>query len=255
MHGFLFIAFSCLWILPGVHSKECYQTVLARRYTYYVPEGGSQSLSCVVQHCGEEDWTGEWVWRNSSEVDVSILKPTLRHHLSNETLSANKTHLSLKLMRVNQSDEGYYGCKVTWGNGARDQGHMTYVNITSAVPSERSILIRVLVCVGASLCFPVILGLARCLSSEVKPQSLPMTLPTNQPQPKPRAACRSQPRSGPKPPPRRPRPQKQSSSAATPKSKQPKELVYAALSQDALEQQRATREPPQATVYSSLQFS
>ncbi|KAM4627138.1 uncharacterized protein ACJ7VT_002157 [Polymixia lowei] len=132
---------------------------------------------------------------------------------------------------------------------------MTYVNITAAVPRERSVLYRILVCVGASVCFPIILGLAYCLSSEVKPQPLPRTLSINYPQP--RATHIPQPCQAPKPPPRCQTPQKKNSSThkATPKPKPKKELVYAALSQDALGQQRANPDPAQTTVYSALKFS
>ncbi|XP_071771239.2 uncharacterized protein LOC139924171 [Centroberyx gerrardi] len=255
MHGYLLITFSCLCILPGFYAEECGQTVLARRHTVYVPEGGSISLSCVVQHCEDNMWTGAWIWRKSSEDKLNDLKPNLRHRLSNVTLSPNQTRLFLKFLRANQSDEGSYGCKVTWGQGLSDLGHMVYVNITAAIPSERSVLHRVLVCVGASLCFPAVLGLARCLSSEVKPRPLPRTLSTNHRQPG--ASYRAQPRLAPQPPPRRPVPQQDNPSTrkATPKPKPNKELVYAALSQDALGQQRAEREPAQATVYSSLSFT
>ena len=69
-----------------------------------------------------------------------------------------------------------------------------------AVPSQRSVLHRLLVCAGAFLCLPIILGLARCLSSEVKPQPLPRTLSTH--------AAVHHP--APQPPPRCPVPQKRS---------------------------------------------
>lgn len=82
---------------------------------------------------------------------------------------------------------------------------MHYLCPPPAVPSQRSVLHRVLVCAGAFLCLPIILGLARCLSSEVKPQPLPRTLVSTH-----SAVYRDQPQPAPQPPPRRPVPQKRS---------------------------------------------
>ncbi|XP_033486576.1 uncharacterized protein LOC117259380 isoform X2 [Epinephelus lanceolatus] len=167
---------SCLCLLrTGLSVEECSQDVLATRETIDVPAGGSQSLSCVVQHCG-------YSWK--------------------------------------------------------------------AVTSQRTVLHRVLVCASASLCLPIILGLAYCLSSKVKPQTLPRTLSTHA------AVYTDQPHPAPQPPPRCPVPQKHSKSPrkAAPKSRQKTEVVYADISQDAL-RQGATRAPDQSTVYSSLRFS
>ncbi|KAF7651179.1 hypothetical protein LDENG_00114820 [Lucifuga dentata] len=242
IYGYFLSAFSCLCFLPTGCKAECSPAVLARRHTFYVPAGGSLLLSCDVRHC-REAWTGHWEWKNSSGDMFKTVTPTRRHHLSNITLSANQTRLVLKILSVNQSDDGLYKCSITWGQGTNDEGHISYVNITS-VPSGRNVLNRILVCAGASLCFPIILGLTRCLSSEVKPQPLPSTLP-------------SETHQTPQPPPRCPLPQKHNAYThkATPKSQQKTEPVYAALSQNALEQPRAAREPEQATVYSSLKFA
>ncbi|KAF1393782.1 hypothetical protein PFLUV_G00019620 [Perca fluviatilis] len=243
---YLLRTISCLCLLhTSLHAEECSQGVLAERETLYVPAGGSLSLSCVVQHCGGA-WTGNWMRTNSTNEKLSV-----RHHLTNVTLSANKTQLILNFLSVKQSDEGSYGCSVKWGQGDTDQGHFKYVNVTAAVPFQRSVLHRVLVCAGASLCLPIILGLAHCLSSKVKPQPLPRTLSIAA------AVYRDQPHPAPQPPPRCPIPQKRSTSfhKAVPKSRQKIEVVYADISQDALRQQGATREPDQSTVYSSVRFS
>ncbi|XP_039986354.1 uncharacterized protein si:dkey-52l18.4 [Xiphias gladius] len=217
MHNYLLSAISCLCILPtGLGAEECSQVVLAKRDVFYVPEGGSLSLSCVVQHCGDT-WTGNWMWRNSTDELFSTIENSARHRLTNVNLSVNETRLDLNFLRVIQLDEGSYGCTVTWGQGDTDQGHLMYVNITAAVPSQRNLLHRVLVYAGAFLCLPLILGLACCLS---------------------------------------PVPQKRSTSShkAPPKFQQEVEVVYADISKDALRQQRATRESAQSTVYSSVKF-
>ncbi|XP_044057461.1 uncharacterized protein si:dkey-52l18.4 isoform X2 [Siniperca chuatsi] len=216
----------------------------------FLHNGGSLSLSCVVQHCGDK-WTGNWMWRNSTVEKLKAVEESVRYRLTTVTLSANQTQLILNFPSVNQLDEGFYGCRVTWTEDYIDEGHLTYVNVTAAVPSQRSVVHRVLVCAGASLCLPIILGLARCLSSEVKPQPLPRTLSTYA------AVYRDRPHPAPQPAPRRPVPQKCSASShkAPPKSQQKAEVVYADISQDALRQQGANREPDQATVYSSLKFS
>ncbi|GAA6231292.1 uncharacterized protein LOC108898810 [Lates japonicus] len=213
--------------------------------------GGSLSLSCEVHHCGDI-WTGNWMWENSTDKKSSTIKNSDRHCVTNVTISATATRLELNILRVVQSDEGSYGCRVTWGNDETDQGHLTNVNITAAVPSKRNLLHRIFICGGALLCFPIILGLARCLSSGVKPQPLPRTRSTYV------AVDRDQPHPTPQPPPRRPVPKKRSASShkVPPKSQQKIEVVYADISKDALRQQRATREPPaQSTVYSSVKFS
>lgn len=241
----LLSAISCLCLLhTGLCAEDCSQVVLAKRETFYVPAGGSLSLSCVVQHCGGA-WTGNWIWRNSKDDKLSA-----RHHLTKSTLSVNQTRLILDIRSVNQLDEGSYGCIVKWAHGDTGQGHLKYVNVTAAVPSHRNVSHRVLICAGAFLCLPIILGLARCLSSEVKPQPLPRTLSTHS------AIYRDQPHTAPQPLPRRPVPEKRSASShkAAPKSHKKTEVVYADISQDALRQLGAPRTPDQSTEYSSLKF-
>ncbi|XP_068441967.1 uncharacterized protein si:dkey-52l18.4 [Clinocottus analis] len=238
------ICWLCL-LHTGLRAEECSQGVLAKRETLYVPAGRSLTLTCVVQHCGGA-WTGSWLRRNLTE---ETLIATCC--LTNVTLSANRTQLILNFPSVSDSDEGPYGCRVKWAQGDTEQGHLKYVNVTAAVPSQRSALHRVLVCAGASLCLPVILGLARCLSSEVRPRPLPRTLSMCS------AVCRDRPQPAPQPPPRCPIAQQPSVSShkAVPKSVQKTEVVYADISQDALVQQGATRPPHQSIVYSSLRFS
>ncbi|XP_070826869.1 uncharacterized protein [Chaetodon trifascialis] len=251
MGNYLLSAISWLCLLhTGVCSEECSQNVLARRDTVYAPAGSSLSLSCVVLHCGTA-WNGKWIWRNPTDEKLTVVQASERHRLANVMLSANETQLILHFLSVNQSDEGFYGCSVTWDQGVIGLGHLMHVNVTAAVPTQRSVLLRVLVCVSAFLCLPIILGLAYCLSSEVKPQPLPSPLPIYA------AVYRDRPHPSPQPPPRCPVPQKRSTSSykAAPKSQQKTEVVYADISQGALGQQAAPREPAQSTVYSSLAFS
>ncbi|XP_070684775.1 uncharacterized protein [Pempheris klunzingeri] len=256
MQKYLLRAISCLCLLhTGLIAEECSPTVLAKRDTFYVPAGGSLSLSCVVQHCGDT-WKGGWMWRNSTDESMKVTKENVWQ--TNVTVSANQIQLNLNFLSVNQSDEGFYGCRVKWDEGDTAMGHLVYVNVTAAVLSQRSVLLRVVVCASALLCLPIILGLARCLSSKVNPQPLPRTLSTHP------AEYRGLPHPAPQPPSRCPVPQKRtmvpqkrstSSHKAPTESQQKAEVVYADISQEALRQQGATREPDQSTVYSALRFS
>uniref|UniRef100_UPI0037E926FC uncharacterized protein isoform X4 n=1 Tax=Semicossyphus pulcher TaxID=241346 RepID=UPI0037E926FC len=142
-----------------------------------------------------------------------------------------------------------------WRNSTQEKAAVNAIK--EAVPSQRSVLHRIFVCAGASLCLPIILGLANFMSSEVKPQPLPRTLSTHA------AVSRNPTHSTPRPPPRcsqiqkgNPVPQKcgSSSQRAPPKPQWKTEVVYADISQDVPRQQGATREPAQSTVYSSLKF-
>ncbi|XP_041849883.1 uncharacterized protein si:dkey-52l18.4 isoform X2 [Melanotaenia boesemani] len=216
--------------------------------------GSSLSLSCVVVHC-EGTWKENWTWENTTnQSEITIVEESARHHLTSVTISGNETQLKFKFLHVDQSDEGSYRCKVNWSDGSTGVGHWMQVNITKAVPSQRQYLHRVLVYAGASLCLPVILGLARCLSSRIKPQSHPRIQVTYT------AVQRNQPHMAPnppQPPPRCPVPQKRSipTQKAFSKSQKKTEVVYADISQEALGQREALRESGQATVYSSLKFS
>lgn len=252
MYDYLLWAISCVWILhAGFCAEECSQGVLGKRETFHVPAGGSLSLSCEVHHCGDT-WTGTWRWKNSTHEEFSNVEESTRHHLTNVTLSANSTRLDLEILRAEPEDEGSYQCRVTLGGGNTEQGHLLIVNITAAVPPQRVVWHRVLICAGAFLCLPIILGLAHCRSSKVKHQLLP-TAPLYA------AVQRNPPHLAPRPPPRRPKPQERKTTAhkAHPKHQQKTEIVYADISQDALRQQEhgAMRETPQSTVYSAVRFS
>ncbi|KAF0030770.1 hypothetical protein F2P81_017501 [Scophthalmus maximus] len=132
---------------PGLRAEECSQAVLARRGTSYVQEGGSLSLLCVVQHCGDA-WTGDWMKKNSTDAKFSTVKNSDDGpHLTSVPLSENETHLVLSFPRVNRLDEGSYGCRVTWGQGITDMGHLMYVNVTAG--SSKVLKHRVIVIVGA----------------------------------------------------------------------------------------------------------
>ncbi|KAK5868443.1 hypothetical protein PBY51_009457 [Eleginops maclovinus] len=240
MRFHLLSAISCLCLLHA-GAEECTQSVLADRSTMYVAEGDSLSLSCVVQHCGGS-WTGDWMRRNSTEEKL------VRHRVTKVNLSVNQTQLILNFLNVQKSDEGSYGCSVTWAQDVTEKGHFKYVNVTAAVPSKRSVLHRILVCSAAALSLPVILGLAHCLSSEVKPQPLPRTRSSSS------AVNRAKPHPAPLLPPT-PKQRSTSSHKAIPMVRQKSEVVYADISQDLLRQQVVTRKPEQSTVYSPLRFS
>lgn len=118
-------------VLSGVGAEECSQAVLARRSTFHVAEGDSLSLSCVIQHCGDT-WTGNWIWQNSTDKKF-IKNSDDRHQLTNDMISGNETRVIFTLLSAEQSDEGSYGCKVTWGQNNTDQGNLMYVNVTAGI--------------------------------------------------------------------------------------------------------------------------
>lgn len=115
-------------------------SVFAKRSSVDVPKGGTLSLSCVVQHCGDDGWTGGWGL--STEGQFLLFSPTPRHHLSKVTLTTNSTRLLMNILNVNQSDHGLYQCQITWVEGSTSVGHMTYVNITAGTygPSSQHYL-------------------------------------------------------------------------------------------------------------------
>ncbi|KAM9318286.1 uncharacterized protein KZ484_022601 [Pholidichthys leucotaenia] len=241
------INFVCI-LYAGLCSEDC--SVLAKRETNSVPAGGSLFLSCDVEHCGDS-WTGSWMWGNFTDGKFSPVKESTRHHLKKVALSVNTTRLVLEIQSVKQSDEGSYKCSVDGSNDATVHGHITNLNVTAAVLTQRHSWLRAVVCCGAFLCTSIILGLARCLSPAVRPHPLPRRKSANA------AVCRDEPvHSSPQPPPRCPVPQKYSPpKKAPPKPSQKPEVVYVDISQEVLSQQRAPREPAEsATVYSSLRF-
>ncbi|XP_021437770.2 uncharacterized protein LOC110503656 isoform X2 [Oncorhynchus mykiss] len=145
MYNCLFLSWTCLCFLPGYDSEECVTSVLAKRGSVDVPKGGTLSLSCDVQHCGNDGWTGGWGL--STEGQFLLFSHTPRHHLSKVTLTTNSTRLLMDILNVNQSDHGMYQCQITWVEGYTSVGHMTYVNITAAIPptSVRKVYSRVVV--------------------------------------------------------------------------------------------------------------
>uniref|UniRef100_A0A8C7ZZ13 Ig-like domain-containing protein n=1 Tax=Oryzias sinensis TaxID=183150 RepID=A0A8C7ZZ13_9TELE len=265
------VSCACVFYL-GVSAEACTPAVLAKRGSIFVSEGHTLSLSCVVQHC-EVTWTGKWKWEKSMDSNSSIVTENQRHSLMVKTPTASEIQLLLEVRRVKAADMGAYRCSVEWGDGSTELGHWTYVNITrgkqcntekkgtnssrifsiyflssfSAVPTQRKDLHRYCVLAGASLCLPVILGLARGLSSKVKPQPqhrMPVIYA---------AVTKNRPHEAPQPPARHSLPQKCSSPAfQDPKSEQKTELVYADICQDAKGSQRGVRGPTESTVYSSL---
>lgn len=256
-YEYLLCAIGSLCILHlGVDAEACDKGVLARRETYHVTAGGTLSLSCVVQHCGE-NWTSDWIWKNSTDDTFIIVKNATQWRLTNVKLSTNKTQLVLDFVRVTELDEGSYGCRVMWSkNKEVDQGHLMYVNVSAVVPSERTLLHRILVCSGASLCLPVVLGLVLCLKSRVKHQPLPRNLNPASAQP---TIMYERPlhQSTPQPLPRKNPFQKISTSSkkAPCQPKEKTEVLYADISQEALRQQRIKKSDHPSTVYSSLRFS
>ncbi|XP_047449539.1 uncharacterized protein si:dkey-52l18.4 [Mugil cephalus] len=234
----------------GVCAKECENGVVAARETFHVPEGSSLSMSCVVEHCGNT-WDGFWMWTNLTYEPLIRVNNTARHRLTRVDISANETKLVLEILPVNRIDAGDYRCSVNWDGRLTDQGHWKSVNVTAAVLSRRIFLHRVYVWIGSFLCLPIILGLARCLSSGVKPQLLP-TAPVIYAAVNPE---RTHP--APRPPPRRSvQPKRNASSQkAPPKGNQKTEVVYADISQHALRNQGATRKPAESTVYSAVRFT
>lgn len=253
----LLLGHLCLLCLatPGLQAEDCIPTVFARRNYVEVPLGGSLSLSCKVQHCGVQGWTGGWAV--PTQLHFLLLEPSANHILRNRSLSTNQTELFIHFLSANQSDSGWYGCRVKWANGGFSVGHMTCVNVTEAAPSERTVQSRLLLCGSACLCLPLILGLARCLRSKVKPKPQPRTRSLSLHQLRTESSNGPQlnlsvPQSLPVPPPLPRCP------TAAPKHEQKIEMVYASLSPDVLEQARcvaaATREPVPTTIYSSLLF-
>ncbi|XP_017294737.1 uncharacterized protein si:dkey-52l18.4 [Kryptolebias marmoratus] len=251
MYGYLFKAISCFCFFQlGLCVGTCLQGVVGKSETFYVHEGASFTLSCVVQHCGGH-WTGNWTSERLTNVTSGTVKEREKYHFTHVTLSENETQLNLAILSVSQSDTGGYKCSVIWDDGSSAEGHWMHLNVTKALPVRRNPLHRVLVCAAACLCLPVILGLARCLSSKVKPQPHPSAQGIYE------VVQEDASHQPPQPLPRLPVPKKHTAPThkAALKSQPKTELVYADISQDALRKQRATREPVQSTIYSSVRFS
>nr|XP_046150620.1 uncharacterized protein LOC123992969 [Oncorhynchus gorbuscha] len=241
MYNCLFLSLTCLCILPGHDAEECVTSILAKRGSVNVPKGGTLSLSCVVQHCGDDGWTGGWGL--STEGQFLLFSPTPRHHLSNVTLTTNRTRLLMDILNVNQSDYGMYQCQITWVEGYTSVGHMTHVNITAATPPTSvwkvysRVAVYVSTCLVITLVITLVLVLGLACHRRSKVPSQPPPIPPPNPPPRSRSARKDKP--------------------PTPKPKPKIELVYAALSKGCLEQPNPNpqREAAQPTVYSSLRFS
>ncbi|XP_056127128.1 uncharacterized protein si:dkey-52l18.4 [Rhinichthys klamathensis goyatoka] len=215
-----FLAFLCML-------KACELCfVRASRASKFVPEGSSLELSCEVQHCGVLSWTGGWVFQEWQSTGFTRLTPSERIKLSNYSSTANSTHLLVHIHNINQSDAGPYKCMITWSQkNLTSNGHVTYVNVTAASvdSSGRNLSHRVLLCLSASMCFPLVLGLVWCLTRDHPP-----------------------------PPPVPPR--SYTSFAARVKPK--KELVYAEVAlKNSRRQNDCPKQVPEPTVYSSVHFS
>ncbi|XP_010892078.1 uncharacterized protein si:dkey-52l18.4 isoform X2 [Esox lucius] len=180
---FLTLSLAVLSTLQGNNAEECVTSVLAKRLSVKVPEGGSLSLSCIVQHCGNGGWTGGWGLSTGGQ--FLLVCPSPRHHLSNSTLTTNRTHLHMDILNVNQSDCGMYQCQITWFDGQISVGHMTSVNITAVFfcspttrPSGEEVVLQ-----GGSVFqrlsgyYP---GSGSCVQYQAKgPISAPATAPTS----------------------------------------------------------------------------
>ena len=137
--------------IPGVHADECDKTIFAKRESIHVPMGGELQLSSDVQHCGEKDWT--WIWTKISNISNKSETTVSPEHLTNHTLSANKTRLVLHINNLKKSDEGSYGCKVTWKGGDSSHGNRKSVILTGRIIfNSLCVLLYVCVCVCACVC-------------------------------------------------------------------------------------------------------
>lgn len=204
---------------------ELCSSVRASRASKFVPEGSSLELSCEVQHCGVLGWTGGWAFQEMQDTGFTPLTPSERIELSNYSSTANSTHLLIHIHNINQSDAGSYNCMITWPGQLTSNGHVTYVNVTAASVDSlgRNLSHRVLLCLSASMCFPLVLGLVWCLTRDHPP-----------------------------PPPVPPRSYTSFSARVIPK----KELVYAEVAlKNSRRKNDCPKQVPEPTVYSSVHFS
>ncbi|XP_031429276.1 uncharacterized protein si:dkey-52l18.4 [Clupea harengus] len=164
-----YVIITLLYHNLGCSAAECFNAVKARRDRKEVFEGSSLSLSCEVEHCGRSGWTGGW--GVVKEDTFSLLQNSPRLHIYKEDLTINSTRLNINFIRTNISDTGTYQCRINWGRDSISNGHVTFVNVTDTPPkkSERTVLLRVFVCVCACFSFPLALVLARCLSHPAAP--------------------------------------------------------------------------------------
>ncbi|KAF4104230.1 hypothetical protein G5714_015217 [Onychostoma macrolepis] len=157
---------------------------------------------------------------------ITSLIASERIEMSSSSSTANSTRLLLHIHNINQSDAGAYKCLISWPQNITSSGHVTYVNVTAAAAdsSGRSLLHRFLLCFGALMCFPVVLGFVWCLARDHHPP----------------------------PPPVPPRPCTSFAARVKPK----KELVYAEVAMnDSRQQNDHPNQASEPTVYSSVRFS
>ncbi|XP_055052738.2 uncharacterized protein [Misgurnus anguillicaudatus] len=221
-----FIAFLCVFKVCEPHTCK---SVVAKRNQMLVPEGGSTHMSCDVVHCGVS-WTGGWVYKDFNSTTVTQIFPSSRIKLSNESMTVNRTRLTVHIQIINQSDAGSYKCEILWPQlHFSSSGHLTYINVTpagvhwsTAEGSERKLSLRLLVCFGAFMCFPIVLCVVWCLSQD-RPSAPPVP-------PHPRTSI-------------------------TERVKTNKEVVYAEVAlNDRRPQKPSPKQVLQPTIYSSLHF-
>uniref|UniRef100_A0A8C1TCS1 Si:dkey-52l18.4 n=1 Tax=Cyprinus carpio TaxID=7962 RepID=A0A8C1TCS1_CYPCA len=173
------------YLFCGLGLCELCSSVRASRATKFVAEGGNLQMSCEVRHCGLSGWTGGWVFQGLDTVVFSSLIPSERIEMSRSSSTANSTHLLLHIHNINQSDAGAYKCLISWPQNITSSGHVTFVNVTAADSSGRSLSHRVLLCFGALMCFPVVLGFVWCLTRDHHPPPPPVP-------PRPHTSCKIQ---------------------------------------------------------------
>lgn len=118
-----------IFLILGLHAEQCFRGISGKSKTFYVPEGDSLTLSCVVQHC-KGNWTGNWKSKMLTDVTSGSAEERATHHFTRVKLSEKETQLNLIFVSVSQSDTGIYKCSVTWYDGSSDEGHWMHLNVT-----------------------------------------------------------------------------------------------------------------------------
>ncbi|KAL4647564.1 hypothetical protein GN956_G8026, partial [Arapaima gigas] len=152
----------------GCKFELCSPSVVASRNKMFIPQSQNVSLSCDIHHCEDLGWKGGW--GRHMENKFTLLSSTPRHLLYNRTLNHQHTTLHMTILNTSFLDSGMYQCRISWTNGQSSNGHITYINITEAIPKTgRKMLTRMLLCSGAVLCLPLVLGILHCLSPNDTP--------------------------------------------------------------------------------------